>query len=48
MTGLTRLKTVLMESPVVTLVYYLAVIVGLAVLYVSGDVPASGFIYQAF
>jgi len=32
----------------VTLLYYLAVLVGLLMLYGRGDVSTTGFIYQAF
>lgn len=31
-----------------TMLYYLAVLVGLLVLYGRGDVSSSGFIYQGF
>jgi hypothetical protein len=31
-----------------TLVYYLAVLIGLFVLYGTGDAPTTGFIYQSF
>lgn len=31
-----------------TMLYYLAVLVGLCVLYGGGDLSSAGFIYQAF
>ena len=33
---------------VATMLYYLAVLLGLLVLYGRGDLSTSGFIYQAF
>jgi hypothetical protein len=33
---------------VVTMLYYLGVLLGLLVLYGRGDLSTSGFIYQAF
>ncbi|MCK6556226.1 teichoic acid D-Ala incorporation-associated protein DltX [Candidatus Binatia bacterium] len=38
----------LAERPVAVMLYYLAVLLGLALLYGGGEVMTSGFIYQAF
>ena len=35
-------------GPIITTLYYLAVLLGLAVLYGRGDFSTAGFIYQAF
>jgi hypothetical protein len=35
-------------GPLLTLLYYLTVLIALAALYVGGDVTATGFIYQTF
>lgn len=37
-----------MARPLLTTLYYLAILVGLVLLYGRGDAPTSGFIYQAF
>ncbi len=48
MTRVRWMRTLVSPRQLATMLYYVAVLFGLLVLYGRGDVPVSGFIYQAF
>ncbi len=47
-TRLERAAAILDESPLIATLYYVAILLGLLLLYGHGDQPTTGFIYQAF
>ena len=48
MTWVGWIRVLVSRRQLATMVYYLAVLVGLLVLYGRGGLSTSGFIYQAF
>ena len=48
MTWVGWMRVFVSPRQLVTMLYYLAVLLGLLVLYGRGDLSISGFIYQAF
>jgi hypothetical protein len=48
MTWVGWIRVLVSRRQLATMLYYLAVLLGLLVLYGRGDLPTSGFIYQAY